>query len=64
MEETKRINLECSELWWKSDKKLNLDIKKYTAEEKKIKENRLDNYIDLIIEKVKNFPKEDDERIL
>lgn len=64
MEETKRINLECSELWWESDKKLNLDIKKYTTEEKKIKEDRLDNYIDLIIEKVKNFPEKDDERIL
>ena len=56
------IYLKCSEQWWKSNKNFNLDIKKYTKEEKKNKEKNLDKYIDLIINKLNEFPKEDNKK--
>ena len=55
------IYLECSELWWKSDRTFKLDMKKYTNKEKKNKEKNLDNYIDLIIKKINEFPNEDNK---
>lgn len=54
--------LECSELWWKSDINFKLDMRKYTNIEKRIKEKKLDSYIDLIVQKIKEFPKEDSEK--
>ena len=62
MDLTNSIYLECSELWWKSDRNFKLDMKKYTKEEKKNKEKNLDNYIDLIIKKISEFPKEDNKK--
>lgn len=56
------IYLKCSEQWWKSDRNFKLDMKKYTNEEKKSKEKNLDKYIDLIIKKIKEFPKEDNKK--
>ena len=56
------IYLQCSEQWWKSDRNFKLDMKKYTNEEKKNKEKNLDKYIDLIIKKINEFPKEDNEK--
>ena len=56
------IYLECSERWWKSDRNFKLDMKKYTNIEKKNKEKNLDNYIDLIIKKINEFPKEDNKK--
>ena len=56
------IYLKCSEQWWKSNKNFNLDIKKYTKEEKKNKEKNLDKYIDLVINKLNEFPKEDNKK--
>lgn len=58
----KEIYLECSKLWWKADRKFNLDMKKYSTVDKKIKENKMDKYIDLIIQKIKEFPKEDNKK--
>ncbi|MFU7514475.1 hypothetical protein [Clostridium sp. HCS.1] len=56
------IYLKCSEQWWKSDRNFNLDMKKYTKEEKKNKEKNLDKYIDLIIKKLNEFPEEDTKK--
>ena len=56
------IYLECSKRWWKSDRNFKLDMKKYTNIEKKNKEKNLDNYIDLIIKKINEFPKEDNKK--
>ena len=56
------IYLECSRFWWKADRNFNLDMKKYTAVDKKFKENKLDKYIDLIIQQIKEFPKEDNKK--
>ena len=56
------IYLECSEVWWKSDRTFKLDMRKYTNKEKKNKEKNLDNYIDLIIKKLNEFPKEDNKK--
>ncbi|MDV4150075.1 hypothetical protein R0131_04415 [Clostridium sp. AL.422] len=56
------IYLECSERWWKSDRTFKLDMRKYTDKEKRSKEKNLDNYIDLIIKKINEFPKEDNKK--
>ncbi|MCI6693482.1 MULTISPECIES: hypothetical protein [unclassified Clostridium] len=56
------VYLKCSEQWWKSDRNFKLDMKKYTNEEKKNKEKNLDKYIDLIIKKINEFPKEDNKK--
>ncbi|WP_195263239.1 hypothetical protein [Clostridium sp. 1001275B_160808_H3] len=56
------IYLECSDQWWKSDRYFKLDMKKYTNIEKKNKEKNLDNYIDLIIKKISEFPSEDSKK--
>lgn len=56
------IYLECSERWWKSDRSFKLEMRKYTNIEKKNKEKNLDSYIDLIIKKINEFPKEDNKK--
>ncbi len=56
------IYLECSKLWWQADRNFKLDMKKYTKIDKKNKENKLDKYIDLIIQKIKEFPQEDNKK--
>lgn len=62
MDIIKEIYLECSKLWWKADRKFSLDMKKYSTVDKKIKENKMDKYIDLIIQNIKEFPKEDNKK--
>lgn len=57
------LNSLYRELWWNSDVKFNLEIKPTNYWNKKKKEKEFDNYINMFITHINNFPKEIHARI-